>query len=63
MSRSRGTLQVACLQSAVRIKREAAMLIRRLRYWFDNGKRAAALREEMELHFEEKAAELRERGA
>jgi predicted permease len=38
------------------------MLLRRIRYWLDSGKRAAALREEMELHIEEKAAELRDRG-
>jgi len=38
------------------------MLLRRLRYWLESGKRAAALREEMELHIQEKAAELRDRG-
>jgi len=38
------------------------MLIRRLRYWLRSAKRRAALREEMELHIEEKAAELRETG-
>jgi predicted permease len=38
------------------------MLLRRIRYWLESGKRAAALREEMELHIEEKAAELRDRG-
>src|SRR5574340_190283 len=34
------------------------MLIRRLRYWMKSAKRSAALREEMELHLAEKAAEL-----
>ncbi len=34
------------------------MLIRRLRYWMDRAKRSKALREEMELHIAEKAAEL-----
>src|SRR5215467_1090133 len=34
------------------------MLIRRLRYWMKSGKRSEALREEMELHLAEKAAEL-----
>ena len=34
------------------------MLIRRLRYWMKRAKRSEALREEMELHLAEKAAEL-----
>src|SRR5690242_14076892 len=34
------------------------MLIRRLRYWMKSAKRSEALREEMELHLAEKAAEL-----
>ena len=34
------------------------MLIRRLRYWIKSAKRSEALREEMELHLAEKAAEL-----
>lgn len=34
------------------------MLTRRLRYWIKSGKRSEALREEMELHLAEKAAEL-----
>src|SRR5436309_4881798 len=34
------------------------MLIRRLRYWLESDKRSEALREEMELHLAEKAAEL-----
>jgi predicted permease len=38
------------------------MLIRRLRYWLGSGKRQAALRAEMEMHIEEKAAELRDAG-
>ncbi|MGH9721909.1 MAG: ADOP family duplicated permease [Bryobacteraceae bacterium] len=38
------------------------MLIRRLRYWLGSAKRESALRAEMELHIEEKAAELRGRG-
>lgn len=38
------------------------MLIRRLRYWLGSAKREAALRAEMELHIEEKAAELRDGG-
>jgi predicted permease len=38
------------------------MLIRRLRYWLDGAKREAALRDEMELHIEETAGELRDRG-
>jgi hypothetical protein len=33
-------------------------LLRRLRYWIGNAKRSEALREEMELHLAEKAAEL-----
>src|SRR3954463_13147763 len=34
------------------------MLIRRLRYWMESARRSEALREEMELHLAEKAAEL-----
>src|SRR5215467_923771 len=34
------------------------MLIRRLRYWMQSARRSEALREEMELHLAEKAAEL-----
>lgn len=34
------------------------MLLRRLRYWIENGRRGEALREEMELHLAERAAEL-----
>ncbi|HXJ94301.1 MAG TPA: ABC transporter permease [Terriglobia bacterium] len=34
------------------------MFIRRLKYWKESARRSAALREEMELHLEEKAAEL-----
>src|SRR5215469_3074197 len=34
------------------------MWIRRLRYWLESAKRSEGLREEMELHLEEKAAEL-----
>src|SRR5215831_1220698 len=34
------------------------MLMRRLKYWMTSGKRSEALREEMELHLAEKAAEL-----
>src|SRR5215813_10417359 len=34
------------------------MLIRRLRYWRESAMRGEALREEMELHLAEKAAEL-----
>src|SRR6476660_1065770 len=34
------------------------MLIRRRRYWMESAKRSDALREEMELHLAEKAAEL-----
>ncbi|MGH9721910.1 MAG: permease prefix domain 1-containing protein, partial [Bryobacteraceae bacterium] len=38
------------------------MLIRRLRYWLGSARRDAALRAEMELHVEEKTAELRDAG-
>ena len=38
------------------------MLIRRLRYWLESSRRDATLRDEMELHIEETAAELRDRG-
>jgi macrolide transport system ATP-binding/permease protein len=38
------------------------MFIRRLRYWIENGRRSEALREEMELHLAEKAAELQADG-
>src|SRR5438067_5787419 len=38
------------------------MLIRRLRYWLESDKRSEALREEMELHLAEKAAELQADG-
>ena len=38
------------------------MLTRRVRYWLGRAKREAALRAEMELHLEEKAAELRDKG-
>src|SRR5262249_52367385 len=34
------------------------MLIRRLKYWMKSARRSEALREEMELHLAEKAAEL-----
>src|SRR5438552_19198994 len=34
------------------------MLIRRLRYWMESARRGEALRERMELHLAEKAAEL-----
>src|SRR5438270_12369830 len=34
------------------------MFIRRLRYWMESARRSEALREEMELHLAEKAAEL-----
>ncbi len=34
------------------------MWLRRLRYWIDSGRRSEALREEMELHLAEEAAEL-----
>ena len=37
------------------------MLIRRLRYWIESARRSEALREEMELHLAEKAAELASR--
>jgi predicted permease len=33
-------------------------MLRRLKYWIESGRRAEALREEMELHLAEKAAEL-----
>src|SRR5579862_4378733 len=33
-------------------------MLRRLRYWMESGSRSEALREEMELHLAEKAAEL-----
>src|SRR5438034_11389284 len=35
---------------------------RRIRYWLQSGRRQADLRTEMELHIEEKAAELRDQG-
>jgi macrolide transport system ATP-binding/permease protein len=38
------------------------MLIRRLRYWVESASRSEALREEMELHLAEKAAELQADG-
>ena len=38
------------------------MLIRRLRYWIESARRSEALREEMELHLAEKAAELQADG-
>src|SRR5581483_2997172 len=38
------------------------MLMRRLRYWMKNGTRSAALREEVELHLAERAAELEAHG-
>src|SRR5438552_14432857 len=38
------------------------MLIRRLRYWLESARRSEALREEMELHLAEKAAELQTDG-
>jgi macrolide transport system ATP-binding/permease protein len=38
------------------------MLIRRLRYWTESARRSEALREEMELHLAEKAAELQADG-
>src|SRR5438128_2985293 len=38
------------------------MLIRRVRYWMESAKRSEALREEMELHLAEKAAELQTDG-
>ncbi len=37
-------------------------MLRRLKYWIDNTSRSEALREEMELHLEEKAAELEANG-
>src|SRR5215467_11615641 len=38
------------------------MSIRRLKYWLESGRRSEALREEMELHLAEKAAELQADG-
>ena len=38
------------------------MLIRRLKYWIESARRSEALREEMELHVAEKAAELQADG-
>src|SRR5215510_9081718 len=38
------------------------MLIRRLRYWMESARRSEALREEMELHLAEEAAELQADG-
>src|ERR1039458_7239635 len=38
------------------------MAIRRLRYWIESARRSEALREEMELHLAEKAAELQADG-
>jgi predicted permease len=38
------------------------MFMRRLRYWIESARRSEALREEMELHLAEKAAELQEAG-
>ncbi|HEX4808480.1 MAG TPA: ABC transporter permease, partial [Bryobacteraceae bacterium] len=38
------------------------MLIRRLRYWMESARRSEVLREEMELHLAEKAAELQADG-
>src|SRR5437879_9375494 len=38
------------------------MLIRRLRYWIESARRSETLREEMELHLAEKAAELQADG-
>src|SRR5215471_3892156 len=38
------------------------MLLRRLRYWIESARRSEALREEMELHLTEKAAELQADG-
>ena len=38
------------------------MLIRRLKYWMESARRSDALREEMELHLAEKAAELQADG-
>src|SRR5690349_18203422 len=37
-------------------------MLRRLRYWIENGRRSEALREEMELHLAEKAADLQADG-
>src|SRR5260370_33362806 len=37
-------------------------VLRRLRYWIESGRRSEALREEMELHLAEKAAELQADG-
>ncbi|MGC2660936.1 MAG: ABC transporter permease [Bryobacteraceae bacterium] len=37
-------------------------MLRRLRYWIESARRSEALREEMELHLEEKAAELQADG-
>ena len=36
------------------------MLIRRLRYWTESARRSEALREEMEFHLAEQAAELKQ---
>jgi len=38
------------------------MLMRRLKYWMESGRRNEALREEIELHLAEQAAELQEAG-
>src|SRR4051812_42424893 len=38
------------------------MLMRRLRYWMESARRSEGLREEMELHLAEKAAELQADG-
>jgi hypothetical protein len=38
------------------------MLLRRLKYWMDSAGRNEALREEIELHLAEKAAELQAGG-
>ena len=35
-------------------------MLRRLRYWMESARRSEALREEMELHLAEKAAELKQ---
>ena len=37
-------------------------MLRRLRYWIESARRSEALREEMELHLAEKAAELQADG-
>src|SRR5213082_2159563 len=37
-------------------------MLRRLRYWIESGRRSEALREEIELHLAEKAAELQADG-